>query len=157
MSALIWNKNRDSTNRHLVLILKLKSAYSGFLNNQLFHNDVLLMSKANKAKRKKKEETFRRRGRGGLGGGQRRREWCLLSALSASPCRKRGCALFLHFSVWHEGRGEWCVQLPLPQIGRTLRCTCPPQHFHWHLGAMLQWWTSNNISHSLSLYQSLFG
>lgn len=157
MSALIWNKNRDSTNRHLVLILKLKSAYSGFLNNQLFHNDVLLMSKANKAKRKKKEETFRRRGRGGLGGGQRRREWCLPSALSASPCRKRGCALFLHFSVWHEGRGEWCVQLPLPQIGRTLRCTCPPQHFHWHLGAMLQWWTSNNISHSLSLYQSLFG
>lgn len=157
MSALFWNKNRDSTNSYLVLILKLKSAYSGFLNNQLFHNDVLLMSKANKAKRKKKEETFRRRGRGGLGGGQRRREWCLPSALSASPCRKRGCALFLHFSVWHEGRGEWCVQLPLPQIGRTLRCTCPPQHFHWHLGAMLQWWTSNNISHSLSLYQSLFG
>lgn len=155
MSALFWNKNRDGTNSYLVLILKLKSAYSGFLNNQLFHNDVLLMSKANKAKRKKKEETFRRRGRGGLGGGQRRREWCLASALSASPCRKRGCALFLHFSVWH--RGEWCVQLPLPQIGRTLRCTCPPQHFHWHLGAMLQWWTSNNISHSLSLYQSLFG
>lgn len=156
MSALFWNKNRDGTNSYLVLILKLKSAYSGFLNNQLFHNDVLLMSKANKAKRKKKEETFRWRGRGGLGG-QGRREWCLPSALSASPCRKRGCALFLHFSVWHEGRGEWCVQLPLPQIGRTLRCTCPPQHFHWHLGAMLQWWTSNNISHSLSLYQSLFG